>query len=112
MKFIELTGRQLGKLILLNIDHFMSVNENAGGFTAIHCVDNHRIEVLETAREIADLINGTQKSEWIENTGVQPCADNRVVTVLFADGVVLEGAAGDWTWKKGDDISVVKYKFK
>ena len=61
MKFIELTGRQLGKLILLNVDHFVSVNENSGGFTAVYCVDNHRIEVRETPRQIADLINKNQE---------------------------------------------------
>ena len=62
MKFIELTGRQLGKLILLNVDHFVSVNENSGGFTTVYCVDNHKIEVLETPRQIADLINKNQES--------------------------------------------------
>lgn len=115
MKFIELTGRQLGTLLLLNVDAVVSVHENAGGFTSVYCVDNHKIQVRETPREIADLINGVEnpESEWIENTGVQPCADNELVTVLFADGEVLEGEADNWVWEKGDDsISIVKYKFK
>ena len=61
MKFIELTGRQLGKLILLNVDHFVFVNENSGGYTVIHCVDNHKIEVQEIPRQIADLIKKNQE---------------------------------------------------
>jgi len=114
MKFIELTGRQLGKLILLNVDNFVSVNENSGGFTTVYCVNDREIQVRETPREIADLIKGIEKpeSEWIENTGHQPCANNRLVAVLFADGEVLEGEADNWKWEKGNDISVVKYKFK
>ena len=61
MKFIELTGRQLGKLILLNLNSCVTINENSGGFTTVYCVDNHKIEVRETPRQIADLINKNQE---------------------------------------------------
>ena len=61
MKFIELTGRQLGKLILLNLNNCVTINENSGGYTVIHCVDNHKIEVQETQRQIAGLISKNQE---------------------------------------------------
>lgn len=61
MKFIELTGRQLGKLILLNLNNCVTINENSGGYTVIHCVDNHKIEVQETPRQIAGLISKNQE---------------------------------------------------
>lgn len=62
MKFIELTGWKMGKLILLNVDHFISVNESSGGFTNVYCVNNREIHVRETSRQIADLINKNQES--------------------------------------------------
>lgn len=48
----------------------------------------------------------------LKTQGVQPCTENRLVTVLFADGEVLNGEAGNWKWEKGTEVSVVKYKFK
>lgn len=61
MRFIELTGRYAGELVLLNLSNWTSINKSAGGFTSIHFLNSAKIEVKETPKQIADLINKNQE---------------------------------------------------
>jgi len=105
MKFIELTGRQLGKLILLNLNNCVTINENSGGFTSVYCVDNHKIQVRETPREIADLINGVEKPklEWIKNTGKAPPSGTMVELRMIAN-------ASKFSFRQDAAIPVTYYR--
>jgi len=112
MSWIKLTGREHGNEIAVHSETLkIALMERVDGYTFI-VVDANNIQVKETIDEIIAKLEGNKKDSWIENTGVQPCANNRLVAVLFADGEVLEGEADNWVWEKGDNISVVKYKFK
>lgn len=112
MRFIELTIiAEINQKALVNMDLVHVVLDCGDHSILSYSKNDGTLSVKETPKQIADLINGNQKSEWIENTGVQPCADDRMVFVMFADGSVLKGTADHWEWEKGGEYSVSKYKF-
>lgn len=115
MKFIELTIiAEINQKALVNMDLVQVVLDCIDHSILSYSKNDGTLSVKETPQEILMLIDGNEKqgSGWIENTGVQPCADDRMVFVMFADDSVLKGTADNWEWKKGGEYSVSKYKFE
>jgi len=112
MSWIKLTGHRNGNESAVRCEKLKDAILDRVNDSTLIVFDHRTMKVRETINEIIAKLEGNGNDGWIENTGHQPCADNRLVTVLFADGEVLEGEAFLWTWGKGDNISVVKYKFK
>ena len=112
MKFIKLSSIHENEIIAIEVKNFNHiVMEQQSEKTVIDMGKLRSFSVKETIDEIIAKLENNESDDWIENTGVQPCADDRMVFVMFADGSVLKGTADHWEWEKGGEYSVSKYKF-
>lgn len=112
MSWIRLTSHRNGYESAVRCEKLKdAILDRVDDYTVI-VFDRRTMKVRETIDEIIAKLEGNGNDGWIENTGRQPCADHRLIAVLFADGKVSEGEAFLWTWEIGTEFSVIKYKFK